>query len=76
MNVYTITAELRGWYPQNIGKEQLIWGKCYGDVKGRFRNGCTIHTSMVKEMRDCGDHFLCITLNSAYKLMKNEAAGF
>jgi hypothetical protein len=64
-----VTAELRAWYLEP--SLDICWGNCHGDIKGRFRDGALIHTSTIKELRDMGNHFLCITLNSVYLLHKD-----
>lgn len=63
-----VTAELRNWY---LGLYGVYWGNIYGDIKGRWPDGRRIHTSSVRSVEDCGNHFLVITLNSVYKLYKD-----
>lgn len=68
-----ITGELRAWSEEKAGPRTIYWGDVYGDIKGRFADGTTIHTSYVKKLEDCGDHFILVTRNSVYKLMKDQS---
>lgn len=70
----TITGELREWQADHsFPKHVIYWGRVFGDVKGRFKDGSRIHTSYVKHVEDCGDHLILTTRNSVYKLMKDQA---
>jgi hypothetical protein len=63
-----IDGELRDAERQRLpakpnGLNFLLWGRIYGDRKGRFADGTMIYTSRVTR-EDAGDYFL--TRNSAY----------
>lgn len=67
-----VTGTLRNW-TKGVGMyNSCYWGNLYGDSKGRWDDGTRIHTSLVKEKKDCGDHYLLFTLNSVYILPKEE----
>lgn len=41
------TNLLKNWHIEKWGKNVVIIGKVYNDIKGRFTNGTEIHTSNV-----------------------------
>ena len=63
-----ITGRLEDWVIDPVF--DIVWGHCYDDSKGRFRDGTYIHTSSVPDLRkkalQKGD--LVKTLNSTYLL--------
>lgn len=49
---------------------RCIWGFCYDDIKGRFRNGTWIHTSSIPNANpsEYVEGFVVQTLNTKYLL--------
>lgn len=78
-----ITAELRAYGKYIYPEGSVYWGNIFGDTKernsrsGHYPNGWPdnhqMHTSLVKSEKDMGDHILVTTLNSVYKLMKDQS---
>lgn len=62
----TPTATLKDWTVEKVNNSLMFFGKCYGDIKGRFPDGLPIHTSAVVSV-DMTEG-LVITRNSVYKL--------
>lgn len=60
-----VTGELHDWRKIEIDDHFRIEGKIVGDVRQRFADGTTIHTSPIARME--GD--LAITLNSVYRVV-------
>ena len=69
-----VTGRLEDWVFDSY--HRVIWGFCYGDVRGRFRDGTWIHTSMIPDFVKTPDEFKrktrkgsrVKTLNSLYLL--------
>lgn len=65
-----LTGTLENWWTVQVSKKEfIINGDCYGDSRGRFPDGMTIHTSGILN-RDCEEGDLITTRNSTYKLGK------
>lgn len=63
------TGRLEGWYKDP--HFNIIWGRIYGDIYGRFPDGTRIHTSSLSPTKQVLEEGLTITtLNSFYKLGK------
>lgn len=58
------TGELRKWWYHPVFDVYI--GRVYGDIKRRFKDGSTIHTSKVVREEYFDDHTLVFTLNSVY----------
>lgn len=81
MPVGNVTAELRGCfreyvedhpaYTERFGEHVqppcIIWGRVYGDIRGRFRNGDLIHTSLIVSFDETTQ--IVTTLNSTYRIL-------
>lgn len=71
------TGRLENWM---VGRtfdevqEYIIWGNCYEDIHGRFRDGTNIHTSGIKltdyPIDDLEEGMVVATGNSTYLLGK------
>lgn len=63
-----ITGRLENWSTEPVnGTEMIVWGRIYGDTKGRFHDGAPIHTSGTP-IRQLSPGDLLITRNSVYEL--------
>lgn len=78
-----ITAEIRAYSKESFPSGYIYWGDIYGDTKERhthsgdypsgWPDGRQMRTSAVQSEVDMGDHILVNTLNSVYKLMKDQS---
>lgn len=78
-----ITAELRAYCKHTYPEGSVYWGNIHGDTKQRnsrsgyypkgWPEGHQIHTSLVLNEIDMEDYILVTTLNSVYKLMKDQS---
>lgn len=57
---------LKNWRFQRVGNAVVAWGEIYNDIKGRFKDGTSIHTSRIV-VADF-ERGLIQTKNSVYKL--------
>ncbi len=49
-----------------FSQDKVVWGNIYGDKKGRFADGCPIHTSYIISGPD--ENGIVKTRNSTYKV--------
>lgn len=70
-----ITADLKHWARGEGLYRNVYWGYIYNDTKGRWPDGCRIHTSVVTNIDEYNDCFIVTTLNSVYRLWKCDEAG-
>lgn len=69
----TVTGELRDWEYDHM--YNVYFGNIFCDRKRRWIDGKRIRTSSVLAVEDGEDHFLVVTLNSTYRLNKNQQMG-
>lgn len=65
-----VTGRLESW--SKDGRFNILWGRIYGDIRGRFRDGTLIHTSDIPDFKEVllGEGQVVHTLNSHYLLGK------
>lgn len=66
-----VTGRLEGWVVDQT--YPVVWGRIFGDTKGRFPDGTFIHTSVVTALYEGAtlvEGQIIETLNSAYLLGK------
>lgn len=68
-----ITADLKDWVFHRNRYGGYYWGDVYNDVKERWPDGRRIHTSQVVKTEERNDCIIVITLNSVYRLWREDA---
>ena len=64
---YATDAEIHDWHRSYISNsaDYVIWGICYADRRGRFRDGQIFRTSLIAKEVDG----YAVSLNSIYRLI-------
>ena len=64
--------KLKNWFTEKHNNHVVLYGDVYGDESNNFKDGTSVRTSYIKDVRDEDGKIIAETCNSTYELCESD----